>query len=146
MVLHSASFSSVPLLPVTFAYVPSLWCYHCYPSRTSLPWQTCLFFYLSPHWFGWQKPSKSSPINIRSRGSTASRKRQYSAIAFFFSVLENDIKGPLLGIDFQDRVENGKAVIVFWVVLLGRIGNLFPLLHYFLAKENSMRKQKKKLM
>lgn len=66
-------------------------------------------------------------------------------LLFFFSVLENDIKGPLLGIDFQDRVENGKAVIVFWVVLLGRIGNLFPLLHYFLAKENSMRKQKKKL-
>lgn len=59
--------------------------------------------------------------------------------------MENDIKGPLLGIDFQDRVENGKAVIVFWVVLLGRIGHLFPLLHYFLAKENSMRKQKKKL-
>lgn len=48
---------------------------------------------------------------------------------FFQCFGEGDIKSPLLGTDFSDIAENGKALTVFWVVFLSKSGNLVPLLH-----------------
>lgn len=39
---------------------------------------------------------------------------------FFQCFGEGDIKGLLLETDFSDTVENGKVLVVFWVVFLSR--------------------------